>query len=150
MILPAQAIQQRNIIHPFRERFETNGLTGGLSPAGYDISIAQSLTLTHNMAFRLASSQERFTMPADILGQVCDKSTWARRGLFVQNTVIEPGWTGWLTLELTFHGKGALHISQGEPIAQVIFMQLVEPTEMPYQGAYQNQRRGAVAGKEDV
>ena len=42
-------------------------------------------------------------MPSDVLGQVCDKSTWARRGVAVQNTIIEPGWRGYLTVELTNH-----------------------------------------------
>ena len=34
------------------------------------------------------------------MGIVHDKSTWARRGLVVQNTVIEPGWHGYLTIEV--------------------------------------------------
>jgi dCTP deaminase len=39
------------------------------------------------------------------MGIVHDKSTWARRGLVVQNTVIEPGWHGYqTTIELTNHG----------------------------------------------
>ena len=65
------------------------------------------------------------------------KSTWAREGLSVFNTVIESGWNGFLTLELVYHGQKDLHIPAGSGIAQVIFHQLHEPGY--YQGRYQNQ-----------
>jgi dCTP deaminase len=54
--------------------------------------------------------------------------------LTVQNTVIEPGWRGYLTLELTNHGPNRLEIPAGSPIAQIIFEMLDEPTEQPYRG----------------
>lgn len=87
--------------------------------------------------FCLASAMEEFTMPDDLVGIVHDKSTWARCGLSVFNTVIEPGWNGFLTLELVFHGNDQIIIPAGTGIAQVIFHQIMEPTE--YQGSYQNQ-----------
>ena len=82
-------------------------------------------------------------MPPDVLGIVHDKSTWARLGLACQNTVIEPGWHGWLTLELTNHGTEALTIERGMPIAQVIF-HFVDDDTVGYEGKYQDQRRGPV------
>lgn len=87
--------------------------------------------------FVLASAIEEFQMPDDLVGIVHDKSTWARHGLSVANTVIEPGWRGFLTLELTYHGHKPLHLSAGTGIAQVIFHQLWEKTI--YQGSYQDQ-----------
>lgn len=117
-------------------------MTYGVGPAGYDVRIRENLVLKPG-AFALASTIERFTMHADVMGFVHDKSTWARRGLAVQNTVIEPGWQGWLTLELTNHGYEPIHIVGGSPIAQVIFHLLPEPTDMPYKGKYQNQAPGA-------
>lgn len=117
-------------------------MTYGVGPAGYDVRIAESILLKPG-AFALASTMERFTMRTDVMGFVHDKSTWARMGLAVQNTVIEPGWSGWLTIELTNHGYFDLTIEAGSPIAQVIFHLLPEPTDMPYNGKYQNQMRGA-------
>ena len=84
-------------------------------------------------------------MPRDCLAYVKDKSTWARLGVLVQNTVIEPGWRGHLTLELSCEGNGTIHIPAGSPIAQIVFHKLDEPTEQPYpeDGKYQDQKPGA-------
>lgn len=143
MILSAQTIRRIKPIIPFNECTKDFGMSYGLSAAGYDIRIAESLSLCSG-EFCLASSMEEFNMPNDVLAYVKDKSTWARRGLCVQNTVIEPGWKGFLTLELTNHNKfGAIPIRKGMPIAQIVFHRLDEPTEQPYDGKYQNQPSGA-------
>jgi dCTP deaminase len=92
--------------------------------------------------FVLASTAEMFCMPDDVLGVVHDKSSWARRGLAAQNTVIEPGWRGFLTLELTNHGKEPLWLERGVGIVQVIFHLLDEPAAHPYRGKYQDQAAG--------
>ncbi len=148
MILPAQMIRSRclqsKMVSPFAERTVIHGMSYGLGPAGYDVRIKQRLTLMAG-EFALASTVERFHMPADVLAHVADKSTWARRGLAVQNTIIEPSWTGWLTLELTNHGYAPIDIEAGSPIAQIIFHLLAEPTESPYAGKYQNQADAPVA-----
>lgn len=149
MIIPAQIIRSRcqldNLIIPFNERSAAEGMTYGLSPAGYDVRIDQDVTVsptTYRGSFQLASTVERFAMPHDLLGVVHDKSTWARKGLAVQNTVIEPGWSGYLTLELSNYGDTVLSITRGTPIAQIVFHLLAEPTEQPYTGRYQNQDPG--------
>jgi dCTP deaminase len=144
MILSAQSIRKRKIILPFEERALAHGMTYGLGPAGYDVRIAESFWISPGEA-KLASTIEHFHMPDDVLGRVHDKSTWARRFLAVQNTVIEPGWRGHLTLELSNHGVTSLKIEEGMPIAQIIFELLDEPTERPYAGKYQDQKAGAVA-----
>lgn len=146
MILSAQSIRGRSgMIDPFVERALFGTLSYGLSPAGYDIRIAETLTL-YGHGFALASSIEQFDMPYDVLARVADKSTWARRGLCVQNTIIEPGWRGYLTLELTNHTEQPIELSVGMPIAQVIFELLDEPTAQPYpeDGKYQDQQQGPV------
>lgn len=101
-VLSGQTIRHLGIFTPFVERsaHPASGTTGGLGPAGYDIHIRESLTLAPG-AFVLVSSVEHFDLPADILAEIKDKSTLARRGLDVKNTVAEPGWRGYLTLELT-------------------------------------------------
>lgn len=118
-------------------------MTFGLGPAGYDVRIAEDLILPPGEA-ALASTLEHFNMPIDLLGRVADKSTWARRFLALQNTIIEPGWRGHLTLELSNHGSNAIEIERGMPIAQIIFDTLDAPAERPYDGKYQDQRTGAV------
>jgi dCTP deaminase len=147
MILPAQMIRARKgMITPFVERYVASGMTYGLSSAGYDIRIAAGQMIAAG-GFVLASSIELFEMPDDLLAEVKDKSTWARRGLAVQNTVIEPGWRGYLTLEISNHSEMWVKIPPGSPIAQVLFHQLVEPTEAPYRGKYNNQEDRPVAAR---
>jgi dCTP deaminase len=64
--------------------------------------------------------------------------------LSVFNTVIEPGWCGFLTLELVYHGRERLHIPAGAGIAQVIFHQT--SCNAYYDGKYQNQPDRPVEG----
>jgi dCTP deaminase len=152
MILSAQSIRkrcQRGMIRPYHERSVFNGMTFGLSIAGYDIRIAEDLTIADGK-FALASSVEHFEMPLDLMAKVCDKSTWARKGLFVQTTIIEPGWRGHLTLELTNQGFQWVQIKRGCPIAQIIFELLDEPAEKGYAGKYQDQSEGPQPPKYEV
>jgi dCTP deaminase len=143
MIASAQTLRRLQPVFPFLERAKKNGMSYGLSSCGYDIRIAQSVYLEPG-AFTLASSVEEFQMPNNLVGIVHDKSTWARQGLTVQNTVIEPGWRGFLTLELTHHGYDNIYPEAGDPIAQVVFHLLDETTEQPYSGKYQDQTSGPV------
>jgi dCTP deaminase len=145
MILPDFMIRgligadQRHVVDPYSPRQSQNGLSWGESHAGYDVRIKQAITLEPG-GFSLGSTIERFSMPADVIGLVKDKSTWARRGLSVFNTVIECSWNGWLTVELKNQGNEILRISEGDPIAQIIFHRMEAP---PHQGygskKYQNQ-----------
>ena len=126
-----------------------NGMSYGCSLAGYDIRIAEDIWLLKG-EFYLASSIEVFDLPPNVIGLVHDKSTWARRGLSLFNTVIEPGWKGTLTLELVYHDlrtnsdgdvEFPIRIEAGDPIAQVIFMYTDQETE-GYSGKYQFQSKG--------
>lgn len=144
MIIPAQVLRAMRPVEPFCERTVINGMSYGVSVAGYDVRIAENVSLHAKKRFSLASTLEKFSMPNDVLGVVHDKSTLARNGLAVQNTVIEPGWRGFLTLELTFQRDfGFIHLHAGEPIAQIIFHRLEAPTDTPYAGKYQDQDAGA-------
>lgn len=119
-------------------KLREHGVSYGLAEAGYDLRIKQAVTLHGFRRFRLASTVERFDVPEDLVAIVHDKSTWARRGLSVFNTVIEPGWRGWLTLELVYHGWKPLHIPAGAGIAQAIFHRLETPARYG-SGKYQDQ-----------
>ena len=72
----------------FDSKMRAHGVSHGMSEAGYDICIKQSVTLHPLRRFTLASAIDRFDMPDDLIGIVHDKSTWARRGLSVFITVI--------------------------------------------------------------
>ena len=144
MILSAQTIRLhgKNLINPFYEEQQTqSGLTYGLGPCGYDVRIEKG-TLLLPGEFYLASTMEYFNIPIYLAMKILDKSTWARRGIMVQNTIAEPGWRGFLTLEITNHSNRKIEIQSGDPIAQVVFEQLDQPTDTPYQGKYQNQKKG--------
>ena len=146
-VLSCQSIRELGVFTPFNERKVFNGMSYGLSYSGYDVRIAEDVNLSASLygpfRFSLASTIERFEMPDDCLAYVKDKSSWARQGLSVFNTVIEPGWRGYLTLELVYHGNGKLHIPSGSPIAQIIFHKLDQKPEFKYEGKYQNQQAGA-------
>lgn len=143
------------IARPIKNMLDTKVVHGsvshGLGEAGYDIRIKQDVYFTKQGDLRvtvvggnqsygrfvLASAIEEFDMPDWLVGVVHDKSSWARRGLSVFNTVIEPGWHGFLTLELVYHGEGELFIPAGSGIAQVLFHQTTQRAS--YSGKYQNQ-----------
>lgn len=153
-ILSGQSIMRRKPIRDPEPRTEQNldgqRFTYGCGPAGYDLRLdevagwppGRQMWPLDPGEFALASAVEEFQMPDDLLGVVHDKSSWARRGLALQNTVIEPGWRGFLTLELTNHGKDRLWLPRGVGICQVIFHLLDEPTYHPYEGKYQDQAAG--------
>ncbi|CAA2141505.1 dCTP deaminase [Hyphomicrobium sp. ghe19] len=140
-ILSGPSIRERNIFKPFSERQKFNGMSYGLSYAGYDIRLDQEVNIQPG-GFCLASTYEHFTMPNDVLGIVHDKSTLARLGIALQNTVIEPGWKGYLTVEITNHSDKPIWLPPLSPIAQIIFHLLDKPIEQAYNGKYQDQKRG--------
>ena len=164
MIIPAQHIRSmcdgsygaKPMIEPFVERSVSHGMSYGLSIAGYDIRIKQTVTLyplgydDDKQSFALASTVERFDIPSDVLGHVADKSTWARRGMAVQNTILEPGWNGYLTIELSNHGSEVLKIESGMPIAQIVFHRLEAPVEKAYSGKYQGQEDRPIAARDEA
>lgn len=125
----------------FAEQQTAFGMSYGLGPAGYDIRIAEGMIIEPGN-FMLASSLERFDMPDNLQGVVYHKSTWIRQGLKVELSLIQPGWRGYLTLELTNRSDGTILIKAGMPIAQVVFQMLDYPTERPYRGRYQDQKAG--------
>jgi dCTP deaminase len=141
VILSAQSIRKRLRIQPFHERAVSNGRTFGLSGCGYDVRLAQTLWVWPLWG-RLGSIIEHLSIPDDLCAEVKDKSTNARRFITVQNTIIEPGWHGYLTVEITHHRPWPVRIRAGTPIAQIVFKQLDEPTAQPYRGRYQGQSRG--------
>lgn len=140
MLLSAKTLRVVKPVRPFCERGVIRGRSFGVSVAGYDIRIAEGHRLLAGQ-FALGSSLEEFDIPKNLVALVKDKSSWARLGLSVFNTVAEAGWKGYLTLELKNQSDKTIVIRSGDPIAQVLFFTTDETTD-GYTGKYQNQSAG--------
>lgn len=90
----------------------------------------------------LASTIEQFSFPTNVCGSVLDKSSYARVFVSAFNTHLDPGWKGFLTVELVNCGNTVVHYRRGDPVCQVKFEWLDNPTDLPYSGKYQNQEPG--------
>lgn len=146
IINKTELLKAAPIVNMAPTKYSYKGFTGGLTECGYDICIAQDVTLFLGRRFVLASSIEEFNMPNNLMGRVLNKSSWARLGLDASMTTnIEPGWKGFLTLELRYSKVMPLRLEAGMPIAQVIFESILEPTE--YKGGYQNQPNCPIQSK---
>ncbi len=91
----------------------------------------------------LAESLECFNMPPDVFGLTYGKSSYARSGVFVNVTPLEPMWRGVLTIEIkNLNPFNPVPLYVGEGIAQVVFLQGEEPErnyENKEQRFYQDQ-----------
>ena len=154
-VLSHQSIKEAAILHPFclRTIHEPTNLSYGCGAASYDIRLAEDTNL-YKDSVTLASTIEHFTMPHGVCGVVHDKSSLARVGVLVQNTFIDPGWRGYLTLEISYHYLSSLpritkklELTAGTPIAQIVFHRLDKITQQPYSGQYQDQKIGAQPSK---
>lgn len=133
----------------FRGREVRRGNSRGPSVDGFDICLHQleGEDVLLPGEFKLGVACEFFRMPKTYRAVVHDKSSLARRGISVQNSVIEPGWKGFLTLELHNQSLACVEFGHGDPIAQVCFVKCnfwlwkalgLSPV---YKGKYQKQMR---------
>lgn len=91
--------------------------------------------------FVLGVTKEWFNMPDNVLGICVGKSTYARLGLVVNVTPLEPGWKGHLVVELSNTTHNPLKVYANEGIAQLLF-HINEECAVSYEdraGKYQNQ-----------
>ena len=89
----------------------------------------------------LGVTVEEFAMPDDVVGICLGKSTYARLGLIVNVTPLEPGWCGYLTLELHNASRRMIKVYPNEGIAQITFHKIERPrvTYEDRHGKYQHQ-----------
>lgn len=93
-------------------------------------------------SFALASTIEYFKIPRDVLTICLGKSTYARCGIIVNVTPLEPEWEGRVTLEFSNTTNLPAKIYANEGVAQMIFLQSDEACEESYadrKGKYQGQ-----------
>jgi dCTP deaminase len=160
----AHAIERHElVITPFeKEKIEKGVVSYGLSSFGYDIrldsefaSFSRGIPLDPHAigegdierlsiktpfflqphSFILAQSLEYFVIPANMFALVVGKSTWARLGLVVNTTPLEPRWNGHITLELSNTTFNPITLYPGEGIAQVVFFRGETPSRC-YGGKY--------------
>lgn len=90
-------------------------------------------------SFALARSVEYFKMPPNVLGLCLGKSTYARVGVITNFTPFEPGWEGYVTIEISNTTPLPAKIYANEGIAQVLFFEGDTPTNGYGKGKYQAQ-----------
>lgn len=100
--------------------------------------------------FVLARTVERFKMPDDVMAICVGKSTYARNGLIVNVTPLEPGWEGHVTLELSNTTDLPSVVYVGEGICQFVFFRGERPsvtyaTREGGPGKYQGQQSVTLA-----
>ncbi len=95
------------------------------------------------LSYALGVTVETFNIPRNVIGLCFGKSTYARSGLIVNATPLEPTWRGRLVLEISNSADLPVRIYAEEGIAQVIFIESDEVCEIAYedrQGKYQDQK----------
>ncbi len=94
-------------------------------------------------SFALARTVEYFRIPRNVLTICLGKSTYARCGIIVNVTPLEPEWEGHVTLEFSNTTPLPAKIYANEGVAQMLFLESDEPCETSYKdrgGKYQGQR----------
>jgi dCTP deaminase len=90
-------------------------------------------------SFGLGVSLELISMPPSIIGLCDGKSTYARCGIIINVTPIEPGWAGHLTMHIANPTAFPVRIYANEGIVQIMLVQLSSNVAQAYTGHYQNQ-----------
>ena len=160
------------MLEPFEESLRRDGVISyGLSSMGYDIRVTDEYKVFTNVhqavvdpkafdpnsfvdnkaavcvippnSFALARSIEYFRMPRSVMGICLGKSSYARCGIVVNITPLEPEWEGHLTIEISNTTPLPARIYSHEGIAQVLFFEAGSLPEVTYadrKGKYQGQR----------
>ena len=163
--------KEHGMITPFEEnQVRKNSISFGTSSFGYDSKISDEFKVFTNVnteivdpknfkptnfvtrkgpeciippnSFALASTVEKFKIPDDILVICLGKSTYARCGIIVNVTPLEPGWTGHVTLELSNSTPLPAKVYANEGCCQFIFLKGNERPETTYadrKGKYMDQ-----------
>ena len=167
-----QTAKSDGMIEPFVEKQTRAGsISYGLSSYGYDARVADEFLIFTNVdnaivdpksfdensfvkrktdvciippnSFALASTVEYFRVPRDIMVICLGKSTYARCGIIVNVTPLEPGWEGHVTLEFSNTTPLPARIYANEGACQFLFLMGNEPCETSYAdraGKYMGQR----------
>jgi dCTP deaminase len=109
--------------------------------------------ILHPGEFVLGSTLERVRLPDDLVARLEGKSSLGRLGLLIHSTAgyVDPGWDGYLTLELSNVANLPITIYPGMKIGQISFFRLTSPAEHPYGSRYRGSKyqgqRGPTASR---
>ncbi len=125
----------------------TNVYSAVVDPKAFDptsfVDINADVCIIPPNSFALARTVEYFRIPRNILTICLGKSTYARCGIIVNVTPLEPEWEGHVTLEFSNTTPLPAKIYANEGVAQVLFLESDEACEVSYRdrgGKYQGQR----------
>ena len=165
---------EHKMISPFEgKQIRENKISYGLSSFGYDARVSNEFKIFTNVnseivdpknfkasnfvtknvseciippnSFVLASTVEYFKIPKDVLVICLGKSTYARCGIIVNVTPLEPGWEGHVTLEFSNTTPLPAKVYANEGVAQFIFLKGNETPETTY-----SDRNGKYMGQTGV
>jgi dCTP deaminase len=171
-ILPDWQIQRDVKIEPCADGLPRPGVISyGLSSYGYDVRVGRHFKVFTNArcavvdpkhfdpasfvdiegdyclippnSFALAATEEYLEIPRDIIAICVGKSTYARCGIIVNVTPLEPEWRGRVTIEISNTTPLPAKIYAGEGIAQILFFRTESVCRTSYadkQGKYQDQK----------
>jgi dCTP deaminase len=90
--------------------------------------------ILHPGEFVLGATKERIRLPEDLVARLEGKSSLGRLGLLIHSTAgyVDPGWDGYLTLELSNVANLPITIYPGMKIGQISFFRLTTAAETPY------------------
>ena len=124
----------------------TNIHSAVVDPKNFDansfVDIQSDVCVIHPNSFALARTVEYFKIPRKVLTICLGKSTYARCGIIVNVTPLEPEWEGHVTLEFSNTTNLPAKIYAGEGVAQMIFFESDEDCDVSYKdrgGKYQGQ-----------
>ncbi|MBM4228678.1 MAG: dCTP deaminase [Gammaproteobacteria bacterium] len=124
----------------------TNINSAVVDPKNFDpssfVDVNADVCIIPPNSFALARTVEYFRIPRNVLTICLGKSTYARCGIIVNVTPLEPEWEGHVTLEFSNTTTLPAKIYANEGVAQVIFLESDEACEVSYRdrgGKYQAQ-----------
>ena len=125
----------------------TNINSAIVDPKNFDansfVDIESDVCIIPPNSFALARTVEYFKIPRNVLTICLGKSTYARCGIIVNVTPLEPEWEGHVTLEFSNTTNLPAKIYANEGVAQMLFLESDEICETSYKdrgGKYQGQR----------
>ncbi|MFA7521993.1 MAG: dCTP deaminase [Halothiobacillaceae bacterium] len=125
----------------------TNINTTIVDPKAFDernfVDVYSDVCIIPPNSFALAHTVEYFRIPRNVLTICLGKSTYARCGIIVNVTPLEPEWEGHVTLEFSNTSPIPAKIYANEGVAQMLFFESDEVCEVSYRdrgGKYQGQR----------
>lgn len=88
----------------------------------------------------VVGTAERLEMPADAVGSLWIRSSWARKGVLASFGKVDAGFRGNLTVGCFHTGHEELEVPVGERFCQIVLEDLASPPRAAYAGGYQDQR----------